>query len=309
MSQNPIVSVIIPAYNIAPYIGEALGSLFDQSFRDFEAIVVNDGSTDETEDKIEPYRDRIVYIKQVNRGLAVTRNVALQSARGRYMALLDGDDIWLPETLETLVRLLNADRTASVVYPNAFFYGSPNFGGKLYQDVFPASQPVTFERVLKRECCIFSSLLFRREVIDDVGTYDENLDGQGSEDFDLALRMLQAGHRFIFTTEPLVKYRWRQESLSNNGIGLYRCAISVYEKFYADEKTTPEQRQWIKSYLCDLRAELNLARFKELMRTGEYEEAGTQLALANEHYRSLKLELIRGALQIMPQLVKQWVTR
>ncbi len=309
MSQNPTVSVIIPAYNVAPYIGETLDSLFAQSFRDFEAIVINDGSTDETEDKLAPFRDRIVYIKQKNCGPQGARNAGLRSARGHYIALLDGDDIWLPGFLETLVGLLEADRTASVAYPNAFFYGSPNFAGKLYQDVFPVSQPVTFERVLKRECCIFSSLLFRRAVIEDVGMYDESLEGQGSEDFDLYLRILQGGHRFIFTTEPLVKYRWRHDSLSNNGTGIYRCAISVYEKFYADERTTPDQRQWIKSYLFDLHAELNLARFKDLMKGRKYEEAGTQLALANQHYRSLRLTLIRGALQIMPGLVRQWVIR
>jgi glycosyltransferase involved in cell wall biosynthesis len=308
MSQNPTVSVIIPAYNVAPYIGETLDSLFAQSFRDFEAIVINDGSTDETEDKLAPFLDRIVYIKQKHSGLQRTRNAGLRAARGRYIGLLDGDDIWLPGFLETLIGLLEADSTANVVFPNAIFYGSPQYGGRFYQDIFPASQPVTFERVLKRECCIFSSLIFRREVIEDVGMYDENM-GPGSEDFDLCLRMLQGGHRFIFTTEPLVKYRWRHDSLSNNGIGIYSSVISVYEKFYVDERTTPEQRQWIKSYLFDLHAELNLARFKELIKARKYEEAGTQLALANQHYRSLRLKLMQGALQIMPHLVRHWVIR
>ncbi|MGH9799036.1 MAG: glycosyltransferase family A protein, partial [Blastocatellia bacterium] len=136
MSNAPAVSIIIPAYNLAPYIAETLDSVFAQTCRDFEIIVINDGSTDDTEERIAPYRNRIVYIRQENRGVMAARNVGLQAARGRYIALLDGDDLWLPNFLEVLVGMLEADPDLSVAYPNARYFGWPKHDGKLHHDVF-----------------------------------------------------------------------------------------------------------------------------------------------------------------------------
>jgi len=309
ISNNPAVSIIIPAYNLDLYIAETLESVFSQTYQNFEAIVINDGSTDDTEKQLEPYFDRIVYIKQKNSGVMAARNAGLRAARGRYLALLDGDDLWLPRFLEVLVGMLEEDDTLSVAYPNAYFFGSPQFDGRLHQDAFPVSEPITFERVLKRECCIFGLLVFRRSVLDDVGGYDEGLQGQGAEDFDLWLRMLQAGNRFKFATEPLAKYRWRSNSLTNTGVGQLRCVISVYEKWIADERTTPGQREWITAHLPDVHAQLSIARFRELMKARKYSEAAPQLAEANQYYNSPKLRLMQAALRVTPGLVRQWVMR
>jgi glycosyltransferase involved in cell wall biosynthesis len=90
MSSNPTVSVITPVYNVAPYICEALDSLFAQTYRNFESIIINDGSTDQTEELLEPYRDRIVYLKQPNRGISYARNEGIRVARGQYIAFFDG---------------------------------------------------------------------------------------------------------------------------------------------------------------------------------------------------------------------------
>jgi glycosyltransferase involved in cell wall biosynthesis len=97
----PAVSVIIPAYNAADYIGVALASVFGQSYTDFEVIVINDGSTDSErlELAIGPYLSRIIYLKQQNRGPSAARNLGIQHARGEYLAFLDSDDSWLPEYL------------------------------------------------------------------------------------------------------------------------------------------------------------------------------------------------------------------
>ncbi|MCI0337015.1 MAG: glycosyltransferase family 2 protein [Acidobacteria bacterium] len=309
MSNPPSVSIIVPAYNVAPYITETLESIFAQTYRDFAAIVINDGSTDDTEARITPFLDRIIYLKQKNSGLSAARNAGIRRAQGRYLGLLDGDDVWLPGFLERLVGMLEADQKISAVFPNAYFLGSPQYAGRLYQDVFTVSEPVTFDRVLKRECYIFGSLLFRRSVLDEVGMFDEGLQGLGAEDFDLWLRILQCGHRFKFTTEPLVKYRWRHNSLSNNSAGILRCTISVYEKFLAEERTLPAQRELIESRLLNIRAQLNLAHFKDLMRARNYKEAAPQLEQANKYYQSAKLKLMQAALHVAPGLVRQWAMK
>src|ERR1017187_357681 len=98
-NQTPTVSVVIPAYNTAPFITEALESVFAQTFRSFEVIVINDGSPDvvELEQAITPYREQILYLQQENRGLAGARNTGIHHARGKYVAFLDSDDCWLPD--------------------------------------------------------------------------------------------------------------------------------------------------------------------------------------------------------------------
>ncbi|MEP7340201.1 MAG: glycosyltransferase family A protein [Acidobacteriota bacterium] len=302
MQTTPAVSVIIPAYNVAPYIVETLDSLFAQTYRDFEAILVNDGSTDDTEARIAPFRDRLVYIKQENRGVMAARNAGLVAARGRYIALLDSDDVLLPRFLEVLIGMLEADPAVSVAYPNALYFGWPRHDGKLHQDAFPVAEPVTFDRVLRRECYIFGLLVFRREAVDEVGGYDESLQGQGAEDFELWLRMLRRGHRFKFTREPLVKYRWRQDSLSNTGVKIMSCEVSVYEKLLRGE-LTGDQRQWIEAHLPEKRAQLSYARFKDEMRKRRFPEAEKHLAAASKFYRQPKLALLRAAMKVAPQLV------
>ncbi|MDX2042623.1 MAG: glycosyltransferase family A protein [Acidobacteriota bacterium] len=305
MKEKPTVSVIIPAYNVAPFIVETLESLFAQTRHDFEAILINDGSTDDTEEKIAPYRDRLVYIVQPNSGVMAARNVGLKAARGRYIALLDSDDLLLPNFLEVLVGMLERDSSLSVAYPNARYFGWPAHDGKLHQDVFPVAEPVTFDRVLRRECYIFGLLVFRREVIEAVGGYDESLAGQGAEDFELWLRMLQHGFRFQFTREVLALYRWRQDSLSNTGVKILSCVVSVYEKLLRGELTT-DQRQWIETRMPEWRAQLSYARFKDALAKRNFAEAEKHLVEARQFYRQPKLALIQTAMKITPKLVALW---
>ncbi|MFN0110846.1 MAG: glycosyltransferase family 2 protein [Blastocatellia bacterium] len=301
----PTVSVIIPAYNAAPFIAETLDSLFAQTYQDFEAILINDGSTDNTEQCIAPFRDRLAYIRQENKGVMAARNAGLKAARGRYIALLDSDDLLLPRFLEALVGMLEADQTLSVAYPNARYFGWPKHDGKLHQDVFPVAEPVSFDRVLRRECYIFGLLVFRREVIEAIGGYDESLKGQGAEDFELWLRMLRHGHQFKFTDEVLALYRWRQDSLSNTGVKILSCLISVYEKLLRGD-LTDDQRQWIEARMPEWRAQLSYARFKDALAKDQFAEARKHLTDARQFYRQPKLAILQAAIKIAPQLVALW---
>ncbi len=304
----PTVSVIIPAYNVAPFIVETLESLFAQSYQDFEAILVNDGSTDDLEEKIAPYRNRLVYLRQSNRGVMAARNTGLNAAKGRYIALLDSDDLLLPRFLEVLVGMLERDSSLSLAFPNARYFGWPKHDGKLHQDVFPVAEPVTFDRVLRRECYIFGLLVFRREVIEDVGGYDESLAGQGAEDFELWLRMLRRGYRFGFTTEVLALYRWRQNSLSNTGVKILSCVVSVYEKLLRGE-LTEEQSQWIERRMPEWRAQLSYAQFKDALAKSNFADAEKQLAETRKFYRQPKLALLSFAVKVAPKLVAQLVNQ
>ncbi|MEW6186166.1 MAG: glycosyltransferase family A protein, partial [Thermodesulfobacteriota bacterium] len=97
---TPAVSVIIPTYNRAEFVIQAVESVFKQTFADFELILVDDGSSDETRAALEPYSDCITYLYQSNRGVSSARNLGLKIAQGKWLAFLDSDDLWLPEKLE-----------------------------------------------------------------------------------------------------------------------------------------------------------------------------------------------------------------
>src|SRR5438105_56138 len=117
-TSTPLVSVVIPAYNVSAYMPATLASAFAQDFTNFEVIVVNDGSPDTAalEAAIAPYRDRINYIVQQNAGPSAARNTGIRQARGEYLAFLDGDDLWLPHYLREQVTRALADRTLAAVY-------------------------------------------------------------------------------------------------------------------------------------------------------------------------------------------------
>src|SRR6185369_6881202 len=106
---RPQVSVLIPAYNCGPYVAKAVESVLCQSYRNFEIIVVNDGSTDDTENVLLPYRDRIRYLAGENRGASAARNKAFRVSKGDLIAYLDADDLWQPEKLARQVELFEAN--------------------------------------------------------------------------------------------------------------------------------------------------------------------------------------------------------
>src|SRR5262249_56640124 len=111
----PLVSVIVTTYNQSVYIGQTLQSVFGQDYSPFEVVVVNDGSTDDTEKQIEPFKDRIKYIYQANQGVAGSRNTGVQNARGELIAFLDGDDIWENNKLSIQVAVASRHQDAGLI--------------------------------------------------------------------------------------------------------------------------------------------------------------------------------------------------
>jgi glycosyltransferase involved in cell wall biosynthesis len=309
MAQIPKVSIIVPAYNVAPYLGETLDSVLAQTRGDYEVVVVNDGSTDETAQVVEQYRDRfagkLVYVWQENRGLAAARNTAIRTARGQYISLLDSDDVWMPRYLEAMLGLLESDPALDLVFPNAIFWGSPQFDGRDFQSVFPPNPPITMEKILGRESNVFGLATLRRELVLTVGSYDESL--RASEDFDLWLRLLKRGSQFGFVTEPLVKYRFRRDSLSNTGITLYRNRLRVFEKVMQAIDTTPAERAIAEREVAESEATLNWHIYRDKLQAHDYVGASKYLALANVYRRKFKWSLLQVGLKYAPQFTARFV--
>ena len=210
------VSVIVPAYNVGGYIADSLTSLEQQSFRDFEVLIVNDGSTDNTVDIVKQFTERdnrFRLLQKENGGLASARNCGIAHAQGEYIALLDSDDIYYPEKLATHVSCLDRSREIGVVYSAS--RAIRDDGRETFMVL--SGKPVKSDPLLALLCKNFighgSNAVFRRCIIDEIGGFDENL--RSSEDLDFWLRVAATRRwQFYRLSEVLCCYRVRPSGLS-----------------------------------------------------------------------------------------------
>jgi glycosyltransferase involved in cell wall biosynthesis len=299
----PAVSVIMPAYDVARYIGQAIDSILAQTFTDYEIIVVNDGSpdTNELESVLEPYRQKITYIKQQNGGVSAARNTAIHTAKGRYLALLDPDDFWEPEYLAVQVAALESDPTIDVFYPNALLFGDACNAGKSYMDICRSEGEVTFESLITERCQVPIFVTARTQVIKRVGMFDESL--RISQDFDLWLRIVKSGGRIAYTRRVLVHRRRRADGLSSNEIALWKDILLIFDKAARIFSLTPAEREALERERPKCRAMFDLYQGKQAFLEGDAKTAINCLTAANACLRSRKLAFVIAALRAAPRLL------
>lgn len=306
----PAVSVIVPAYNVAAYIGDALASVFAQTFTAFEVIVINDGSPDtaDLERVLEPYRESIIYIKQENRGPSGARNAGIRRAQGQYVALLDADDTWLPQYLSDQIHALTAAPALDLIYADAMLFGEGDTAGQTFMDICPSMGPVTLESLLSQRCVLITScVIVRRQTLIDAGLFDENY--YRSEDFDLWVRLIYTGARLGYQRKVLARHRLRPDSLAGDKTRMHECAIDVYANLARKLKLTPHERELIDTQIAKYQFELALASGKRELRTGNSEQAAALLRRALDLQRTLgqsrlKLRLALLALRVSPTVVQ-----
>lgn len=246
MSPTPIISIVMPAYNAVPYIGETLDSVFQQTFTDYEVIVINDGSPDtvELENALDPHLNRIRYLKQKNLGAGAARNEGLRAAQGELIAFLDADDLWLPTYLEQQVEFLRQG-SFDLVCADAMHFGDSPWAGKTFMEAFMASAPpageITFRGLVSAEqSLITSGIVARRAAIVEVGLFDETL--RNSQDFDLWLRLARHGARLAYQRQVLLRYRCHEDSLSGDEVNRTARQLRVYDKIERSYDLTAEER-------------------------------------------------------------------
>jgi glycosyltransferase involved in cell wall biosynthesis len=220
-------SVIIPSYNNAVFLPEAIESALSQSVPPLEVIVVDDGSTDNTRDIIEPYRRSIRYFFQENKGLAGARNRGIEEARGNLVAFLDADDIWLPEKLERQHECMAQNPKLCLIHSDLWYWDLRS-GQKYRRDCgrqeFRGS---CYERFFLRNRVLPSTTVIRRECLRKVGAFDEVL--RRCEDYDLWFRVAKH-YELGYVDEPLVLYRLHQSSLTKNTLAMLESELFVVRK-------------------------------------------------------------------------------
>lgn len=297
----PAVSVIMPAYGVAKYIGAAIDSVLHQTFTDYEIIVVNDGAPDtaELEVVLEPYRDHIIYIVHENRGLSEARNTAIRVARGRYLALLDPDDLWEPEYLAVQVGILENDPALDAIYPNALLFGDTFNAGKTYMEVSPSEGEVTLESLITEQCQVAIFVTARKDAVIRAGMFDPSIRISG--DFDLWVRMVKQGSRISYTRRVLAQRRCRPDALSANHVGLYVDILRVLDKVRTFD-LTPSERETVEREHTKNVAVLNLYKGKKALADSNPQEAVKYFTEANDFLKSRKIAVTLNFLRFAPQL-------
>jgi glycosyltransferase involved in cell wall biosynthesis len=300
----PIVTVIIPTYNTASFIAETLDSVFAQTFRDFEVIVINDGSpdTDELERVIAPYRKQIVYLEQENRGPAGARNAGIRLARGKYIAFLDADDGWLPDYLAEQMKLFEEASYLDAVYCDAQHIGDPNLVGKTYMQTCPSAGRVTLDALIGKDCHVITSCTVAlRQAVVDAGLFDERLDLRGCEDFDLWLRIAYRGGRIAYHRKVLGRYRCRPGSLSRDAMKMWQTVAAVYEKAEKSMDLAEETRVLLKTQIQRAQAHFDLEAGRNFLSAGDFDRAKGSLSKANNFFHRAKLNATILGLRLAPQ--------
>jgi glycosyltransferase involved in cell wall biosynthesis len=223
-------SVIIPTYNNARFVAQAVESALMQSSVPAEIIVVDDGSTDGTQDVLAGYNDRITVIRQKNRGPAAARNHGYAVSSGDYLLFLDSDDLVPPNKLEIQISFLETHPEFGLVY--SAWRQIDESGTRVLGEVRPNKQGHLLRDILCRRLFFFpGTAVIRRECLEQVGPFDESL--FGCEDADLWLRLAHAGYAFGYVDVPLFSYRVHSASITGTVNPRHvRSWVASLDKFF-----------------------------------------------------------------------------
>ena len=242
---EPLVSVVIPTFNREKVVGRAVNSVLNQSFRDFECIVVDDGSTDETGSVLRGFADKIKVIKTENRGVSAARNTGAKLAVGKYIAFLDSDDEWKPQKLQKQLDFMRKSGFR-ISQTDEIWVRSGKFVNKSNKYIRPSGN--IFYNCLEVCAVTPSSVIMEKELFFEYGGFDETF--PVCEDYDLWLRM-SLKEKFGLIDEPLIiKYGGETDQLSNSAcLDKYRI-ISIFNMLNKNKCLTEEQKRALREVLA-----------------------------------------------------------
>lgn len=215
MNKPPLVSIVIPTYNAERFLAETIRSALHQTYRDIEVIVADDGSTDGTKGVVADFikKDpRVKYVYQKNAGQSAARNAAIAAAKGKYVAFLDSDDLFLPEKIETQVGYLEANPDCGVSYSKIYHF----FDGrkeKLYYFSVPHPSGYLFPALLKSNFINPLAVMLRKSLLDRYGGFEPSF--RRVDEQYLWLKLSFHGVKFCYLEKALGHYRIHRKSLSN----------------------------------------------------------------------------------------------
>ena len=244
---SPLVSVIIPAFNSADYIEEAIESVLSQTFQDFEIVIVDDGSTDTTSDILSRYADCTRLVSQKNRGVAAARNAGVENARGKFISFLDADDTFFPEKLAKQVELFEQSPSLGMVICGWQLVTTSG-------ESISLAKPWEYRPLLDLETAVLfkparpSATMLRKKWFERVGGFNTEL--SSAEDLDLLLRLMIAGCKAAWLPAVMARYRQSASSLMKQGEALLQNTEQVMTHFFerANLPVEIQRLQWQERY-------------------------------------------------------------
>jgi GT2 family glycosyltransferase len=296
----PTFSVLITAYQEADCVADAVASALSQTKPPHEVVVCDDGSTDDIEGALAPFREEIVLLRQENRGVAAARNAAAAVASGDFLAILDADDIYLPDRLAALGRLAAERPDLEVLTTDAYLEVDGQIVRRAYTPLW--TFPVDHQRseILRRNF-VFGLAAVRRDVLLGAGGWDESF--RFAEDWDCWVRLLLNGSRVGCVVEPLAHYRVRENSLSTSQVAMLEAEIRLLEKALTHPRIRPEEDPVARGTIARLEQELAVDRLREALRTRALGARRRAAAIATDRATPLETRLKAAAAAVAPRTV------
>jgi teichuronic acid biosynthesis glycosyltransferase TuaG len=264
---TPPISIIVPAYNVEPFLAETLASIQRQTYCEFEVIVVDDGSTDRTSETARQFVEkdaRFILLHQKNAGTAAACNTALKHAGGKWIAFLEADDVWLPEKLAAQLDLLKQEPKANLLFTNYLSWDGQKDLARRYSDPDKFPDGDVGRRLIFFDLFGTSTVMIKREMLNVVGLFDVEV--PVGQDWDLWLRIAESGLCAKGVRQPMARYRVWPGQVSCNTIRMCECNVIILEKALA----RPQRAAWRRDYKRSLqiaRGNLELARVRPLIET------------------------------------------
>ena len=266
MTPTPKVSVIIPTYNRGAFITNAINSVLAQSFKDYEVLVIDDGSTDNTPEVLQPYLDKIKYIHQENSGVSAARNAGIRQAQGEWIAFLDSDDEWFPDYLEWQMERAAGNPQVCTQVANALeisLNGESNLRFKLPYKFQNESCPVLDRPlcfVLDYNICLLQVMVMKRDALLKAGLFNTAL--TISEDMDMAARMSLQGP--LGVCDRVLAYIYRRDEpitnlkrqMTDKGFYFHESLFKVYENLRRQKKLNFKEKRGLTDWMSTNRRSL-----------------------------------------------------
>jgi glycosyltransferase involved in cell wall biosynthesis len=298
----PSFSVIIPAYQAAGWVGDAVASALEQTMSPREVVVCDDGSTDDIDSALAPYRDRIVLVRQENRGLPAAKNAATARATGEFVAVLDADDVYLPGRLEAMARLAAERPELDIIATDLFIERDGEVIRRFTEgNPFP---PETEQRaaILDRSF-IWSGSAVRRPRLLEVGGFDETVDC--AEDWDCWRRLIFTGSRVGLVAEPLARYRLHPAAMTADRARDLRGRVQVLERAAGEPSLTAAERAVVARSLARERPRALIAEARRSVRGGADDARSRSLAVVTARGVPLTVRLRALAAAIAPRAARR----
>lgn len=272
MSRSPVVSVIIPTYNHAHFLPDALRSLCAQTYTDWEAVVINNFSEDDTVAVVESFGDSRIRLENLrNNGvIGASRNYGISKAHGKYLAFLDSDDSWYPEKLAKCMEHFDNGVGVGLVCHGLRWIGEQE------RDMFCGpEQRATFDALLDNGNCITpSATVVVKDLLESVGCFSEDPAIVTAEDYHLWIKLAQAGNKMYFIKEILGQYRIHSGNQSGSVMRQLNADLHVFNEFLPNENSYSLEKQ------VRVRRRYGIAYYgagRAMQRNGKFEQSWTLL--------------------------------